>query len=75
MVVLKDGKGMRGVRAAEEELVSVAEERDALLPQLEEARWHRRQADKELADLNESLASSLQVWPPARGTRRSFVYA
>lgn len=48
--------------------MAVAEERDSLLPQLEEARWHRRQADKELADLRESLASSLQVGYPACGT-------
>jgi hypothetical protein len=55
-------------RSAEEELMTVAEERDRLLPQLEEARWHRRQAEKELAELRESLASSVQVLNLAPGS-------
>lgn len=51
-------------RAAEEELCSVAEERDRLLPQLEELRWRNRQADRELAQLREAAQATQQVCPP-----------
>ncbi len=52
-------------RVAEAELCTVAEERDALLPQLEEARWRNRQADKDLAQLREDSERLQQVrsWP------------
>ena len=50
-------------RAAEEELCSVAEERDRLLPQLEELRWRNRQADRELAQLQEAAEATQQVCP------------
>jgi len=36
-------------RAAEEELCALGEERDRLAPQVEEARWHARRADKDAA--------------------------
>ena len=38
------------LRDAEDELVAVAEEKDKLAPQLEEARWRGRQLERELAD-------------------------
>ena len=50
-----------GCRAAEEELVATADERDALVPQLEEAKWRARQADKDKADLQGSLQQAQQV--------------
>ena len=50
---------------AEQELSAVSEERDQLLPQLEEARWRTRQAEKDLAALRDASASLQQVptWP------------
>jgi hypothetical protein len=54
---------MYGGRAAEEELMAVGDERDKLLPLLEEARWRGRQAEKEAAELRESLATVQKVRP------------
>ena len=48
-------------RAAEDELCAVSEERDKLLPQLEEAKWRSRQTEKELAQLTESSGLLQQV--------------
>ena len=39
----------------------MSEERDALLPQLEELRWRNRQADKELQQLREAAEAAQQV--------------
>ena len=36
-------------RAAEEELCALGDERDRLAPQVEEARWHARRAEKDAA--------------------------
>lgn len=41
----------------------MAEERDRLLPQLEELRWRNRQADRELAQLQEAAEATQQVCP------------
>ena len=38
-------------RDAEEELVTVADEKDRLAPQVEEARWRSRQLEKELSEV------------------------
>lgn len=46
---------------AEAELCAVSEERDGLLPQLEEARWRNRQAEKDLAQLKDTAAALQQV--------------
>ena len=48
-------------RAAEEELVATADERDSLVPQLEEAKWRARQADKDKSDLQVALDAAKQV--------------
>ena len=39
----------------------MSEERDALLPQLEELRWRNRQADRELQQLKEAAKAAQQV--------------
>lgn len=39
----------------------MSEERDALLPQLEELRWRNRQADRELQQLKETAKAAQQV--------------
>lgn len=39
----------------------MSEERDRLLPQLEEARWRGRQADKEIAALKQAAEAAQQV--------------
>ena len=39
----------RACRAAEEELCAIGDERDRLAPQVEEARWHARRAEKDAA--------------------------
>ena len=39
----------RARRAAEEELCAIGDERDRLAPQVEEARWHARRAEKDAA--------------------------
>ena len=41
----------------------MAEERDRLLPQLEELRWRNRQADRELEQLQETAEATQQVCP------------
>lgn len=48
-------------RAAEDELMATADERDALLPQLEEAKWRWRQADKDKAALQTTLTALQEV--------------
>ena len=48
-------------RAAEDELVGVADEKDTLVPQLEEAKWRARQAEKELEAAREASAATEQV--------------
>lgn len=42
----------------------MSEERDALLPQLEELRWHNRQADKEATQLRRAAEAAQQVILP-----------
>lgn len=39
----------------------MSEERDQLLPQLEEARWRNRQAEKDLAQIRDASATLQQV--------------
>ncbi len=39
----------------------MSEERDALLPQLEEVRWRNRQADRELQQLKDAAEAAQQV--------------
>ena len=39
----------------------MSEERDRLLPQLEELRWRNRQADKELQQLKDATEAAQQV--------------
>lgn len=46
------------------ELCGVSEERDSLVPQLEEARWRTRQAEKDLQQLKDVSASLQEVPPP-----------
>lgn len=41
--------------------MAVADERDALAPQLEEAKWRARQADKDKAELQAALKESQAV--------------
>ena len=48
-------------RAAEEELMATADERDALIPQMEEAKWHARKADRDRADLQSSFLAAQQA--------------
>ncbi len=56
-----DKWGSAVCRVAEAELCAVSEERDGLLPQLEEARWRNRQADKDLAHFQDTAAALQQV--------------
>ncbi len=42
----------------------MSEERDSLVPQLEEARWRTRQAEKDLQQLKDVSASLQEVPPP-----------
>ena len=48
-------------RAAEDELMAVADEKDKLVPQLEEARWRNRQLEKDVQRLQESGGAADQV--------------
>ena len=48
-------------RAAEDELMTVADEKDKLAPQLEESRWRNRQLEKDVQRLQASSASAEQV--------------
>lgn len=48
-------------RAAEGELAAVTSERDGLLPQLEEARWRGRQAERAAAEARSAAAEAQQV--------------
>ena len=48
-------------RAAEDELMTVADEKDKLAPQLEEARWHNRQLEKDVQQLQETSSGQKQV--------------
>ena len=52
---------LNGRRAAEEELAAAQGERERMLPQLEEARWRGRQADKEAAQAKEAATAAQQV--------------
>ena len=48
-------------RAAEDELVEVAEERDKLAPQIQELAWQNRSMERRTEELNEKLQQSGQV--------------
>ena len=48
-------------RAAEDELMTVADEKDKLAPQLEEARWRNRQLEKDVQQLQEASSGREQV--------------
>ena len=48
-------------RAAEDELMAVADEKDKLAPQLEEARWHNRQLEKDVEQMQEKGNVAEQV--------------
>lgn len=48
-------------RDAEEELATVADERDALRPQVEEVKWQARQAEKRVSTVETELTSAQQV--------------
>lgn len=48
-------------RAAEDELMTVADEKDKLAPQLEESRWRNRQLEKDVQRLQTSSASADEV--------------
>lgn len=48
-------------RAAEDELMTVADEKDKLAPQLEESRWRSRQLEKDVQRLQESSSAADQV--------------
>ena len=50
-------------RAAEEELCTVAEERDGMGPALEEARWQARRSEREAAQSATAAAAAFQVTP------------
>jgi hypothetical protein len=49
MLAVLELRARARARAAEEELCALGEERDRLAPQVEEARWHARRADKDAA--------------------------
>ena len=48
-------------RAAEDELMAVADEKDKLAPQLEESRWRNRQLEKDVQRFQVSSATAEQV--------------
>ncbi len=48
-------------RAAEDELMAVADEKDKLAPQLEEARWRNRQLEKDVQQLQDTSNATEQV--------------
>ena len=48
-------------RAAEDELMAVADEKDKLAPQLEEARWRNRQLEKDVQQLQDTSSATDQV--------------
>ena len=48
-------------RAAEDELMTVADEKDKLAPQLEEARWRNRQLEKDVQQLQDTSNATEQV--------------
>lgn len=49
------------VRAAEDELVEVAEERDKLAPQLQQLAWQNRSMERRIEELQEKLQQLSQV--------------
>ncbi|KAA6426660.1 MAG: CENPE type kinesin [Trebouxia sp. A1-2] len=49
------------LRAAEDELMAVADEKDKLAPQLEEARWRNRQLEKDVQQLQETSNATEQA--------------
>ena len=50
--------------AAQEELAGAAAERERLAPQMEEARWRARQAERDAAEARAAAAAAQQVRPP-----------
>ena len=48
-------------RAAEDELMTVADEKDKLAPQLEEAKWRNRQLEKDMQQLQDTGHAAEQV--------------
>ena len=58
-------KAGRACRAAEEELCAIGDERDRLAPQVEEARWHARRAEKDAAAARAERDALQTARPPA----------
>ncbi|KAL0021874.1 hypothetical protein WJX77_010346 [Trebouxia sp. C0004] len=54
------GLSSRPERAAEDELMVVADEKDKLAPQLEEARWRNRQLEKDVQQLQDTSNATEQ---------------
>ena len=48
-------------RAAEDELVEVAEERDKLAPQTQQLAWQNRSLERRIEELNDQFQHSSQV--------------